>query len=398
MNQTIFTSLKYLFQVILLGLLSLSLLTACGGGSDGGGGSSSDNLTAFTYPTGVDSAESGNGDNNTSTATIVTLGETSIHTIWPISDVDFFAVTLTASTQYEFSANKLCATCDSKMTLYDIDRSTVITTNQDYIGNDSRIIYKPTISGTYFIKVSADWKFGVLKYTFGAQVYFDSDGDGVSNYYDCNNTDATIYPKAPEIEGDGIDQNCSGADQPIQAFPDKYEPNNTFATAIPLEELGGNAKEIQYRKKVYINSQHTLHDSLDEDWFSFTVPAKSAVAIVFSFDYTGTIRDEYYDTDGVTFLRGIQYYRSSSIMRSLRNTTSSPKTYFVRIFGAETYSSSRYVIAYENLGQDVDGDRYSTQEWSGFRDCDDENYDTKPNGSEILADGIDSNCNGLDNS
>jgi Protein of unknown function (DUF1566)/Putative metal-binding motif len=41
----------------------------------------------------------------------------------------------------------------------------------------------------------------------------DNDGDGITeNQGDCNDTDAAINPNAPEICGDGIDQDCSGGD------------------------------------------------------------------------------------------------------------------------------------------------------------------------------------------
>jgi hypothetical protein len=46
----------------------------------------------------------------------------------------------------------------------------------------------------------------------------DRDGDGISPPADCMDTNSTVWPGAPEIPGNGIDDDCSGGDQAARLF------------------------------------------------------------------------------------------------------------------------------------------------------------------------------------
>ena len=67
----------------------------------------------------------------------------------------------------------------------------------------------------------------------------DDDGDGFSeNEGDCDDTDPSIFPNASEIENDGIDQDCDGAD--LVNIPQlSYAGMSDYYFARPQPSSGG---------------------------------------------------------------------------------------------------------------------------------------------------------------
>jgi len=62
-----------------------------------------------------------------------------------------------------------------------------------------------------------------------AVVACEQPGDAVATDGDCDDDDPDTYPGAPEVAGDDIDQDCDGADKPLEVTPDPVDPT------VPLE-------------------------------------------------------------------------------------------------------------------------------------------------------------------
>lgn len=371
--------------------IGLSVLAAAVIGFSGCSSDSDDAVVATSYaavsPSSPDSFEGAAGDNNLSTAGTLSVGGTlQARSVFPVGDEDWIAVELEAATVYELFTTNLNEVGDTYLYLYD-ENGTELDSDDDHLYLDSDIEeYNATYSGTHYLKVRSYSVTEATSYQIGVRVHIDADDDGYTPTFDCNDNNNTIYATAFEIPGDGIDQDCSGVDALADDAVDPYEADNDLASAKAMTVSYGSYGETQHRNDVY-SKMRTLDNTADSDFFSFTVPAYSAVYIIESanVDY-----DWYaYEANGTEVDSG-----TADMYEFVDNTTNAAVTYKVEI-SSNGIDTGWYAPVMVPVGTDIDGDGYYTLDWDS--DCDDTNALINSGESDTnTTDGIDSNCDGID--
>ena len=166
----------------------------------------------------------------------------------------------------------------------------------------------------------------------------DSDTDGYfsaatcGSVFDCNDNNANVNPQAPEICGDGIDNDCSGGDL---ACADADADGDNYASTVDCNDNDAN---------IYPGAPEICSDGIDQDC--------AGGDLVCSGDD---------DNDGV--------------QNTVDLCPNTPAGQVVDSDGCEAI--------------DVDGDSYTSDV-----DCNDNNAAINPGAAEVCNDGVDNDCNG----
>ncbi len=368
-------------------LLIIALLSACGGADDASAPLPKEEI----YPVAVDEFDK-NGDLNREAAhaTPIALNRSYGANIFPQGDIDWFKVELSAGQTYEVVVDHQCFTCGTETRLYSSDGVTEVGEKNNFYQSANRIKFKPASSGSYFIKVGYQTldnrqAWGVSTYWINVHSFVDSDGDDVSSWFDCNDQRADTNLWGDDIPGDGLDQDCTGADKPLASVADAFEPgDNSAATTTSTLPLAPYRQEQMFyllRRLPEDKFAHTFTTG-DVDWYRVTVPAGHLYAV------SALLTDGYWDYK--------VYQADGTTAASLHNTSNSDQTVLVKMFpdvssGAQ-YGAHMYLPFLIDFGTDNDGDGYYSQGQDMFRDCDDNNAAINPAATEIPGNGINEDC------
>ncbi len=236
----------------------------------------------------------------------------------------------------------------------------------------------------------------------------DIDGDGIDeNEGDCNDNNASVYPGAKEVCGDGIDQDCSGSDLACPVSDDLIREAEEGALFGAFEI--GNDAAASGGRYVYVPgwSSRSAPDEAQKVEFTFNVTISGNYRIRAWVYAPDSARDSFLvkvngsPTDGYIWhvLQNTAY--SQDYVRDGVGTDpveiwldkkATTVTVYQRESGTRLDRIELEPVTVTIPVSDNDGDGIDENQG----DCNDNNASVYPGAAEVCGDGIDQDCDGAD--
>ena len=223
---------------------------------------------------------------------------------------------------------------------------------------------------------------------------FDEDDDDYRDCEgDCNDFSPAVHPCANEIPGNGIDEDCSGADRTLDPGQvSEVEPNDEAGTANDLGLIGD---ETVLQGNLCKTGNNSAFYTGDLDFYRFRTATTADSDLYFNARLAWSGSGNYdlwlYAADGTTPLAYGTSIRNPETLSMVLDFD----TEYVVMPAGWSGDPADYTLTIEILPcSDADGDGHASDSCGGD-DCDDSEASVYP-GAADPCDGVDQNCDGTD--